>query len=318
MRILKFGGKSLESFEKVQKICEYIKKSYKKEKKLIVVVSAFGNTTNILQTQANEYGGKNLDQRELAILLSTGETQSASLVCMHLQKIGIPAKSFSGRDISLTTFGEMTNGKIGFISKKKIDECLKRNTVAVVCGFQGINFSGETTTLGRGGSDTTATALGVVFDVPVEIFSDYEGIFSGDPRLLPFKKIKQINYSSMLSMSKAGAKVLDEHALSIAEKHGVKIYSKCSSSPEADGSEIVSIEKDAVAISCINKLSKVTITFSDSLKLKKITSVVLEEISKVKFYNLSLKQNNISFFVFEKDFNLVFYNISKKLNLIDN
>ena len=120
MRVLKFGGKSLDTKEKFSKICEYIKKIYQNEKQIIVVVSAIGNTTDRLLNLSNNFGNNKNSNRELAVLLSTGEIQSASLFSMHLNSIGVPAKSFCGSDIGIKTFGDYTSSVISFVEKNKL------------------------------------------------------------------------------------------------------------------------------------------------------------------------------------------------------
>ena len=169
MRILKFGGKSLETLEKTQKICKNIKKIYKNDKQLIIVVSAMGNTTNNLIEMAEHFKPENNSKRELDALLSTGETLSSSIFAMALQSVGLPAKSFSGWQIKIKTYGDHQHSLISSIDKTKLEQCLKQNVIAVVAGFQGVNCDGDITTLGRGGSDTTAAALGAVFQTNVEI-----------------------------------------------------------------------------------------------------------------------------------------------------
>ena len=297
MRILKFGGKSLDSFQKVQKICKFIKKIYKNDKKLIIIVSAMGNTTNNLCELASKFGYNNSQKRELASLLSTGEIQSATLFCMSLSKIGVPCKSLTGANIELLTFGDYLNSRIAYINKSKLEEILETNTVAVVCGFQGVNNFGETTTLGRGGSDTTAVGIASIMGCSAEIYSDFDGIFSGDPRISKFKKLKQVNYETMLSLSRAGAKVLDSVAIEIAKNKGVKIISKSSIFPEKSGSEICEVENDIISVSTISGLSKISVIFSNPLRMKKIASEILKIVEGLKFHNLKISDNEISFLI---------------------
>ena len=132
----------------------------------------------------------------------------------------------------------------------------------MIAGFQGINSSGEITTLGRGGSDTTAAAIGAIFEHDIEIYSDFDGIFAGDPRELDYKKLKLANYEQIKNMAKNGAKVLDERAVSLSKDYGIKIFSKSSSSPTKTGSLVCPIESDVISISTINHLSKISIIFS--------------------------------------------------------
>ena len=225
MRVLKFGGKSLETIEKCTNICKFIKSIYKNEKQLIIVVSAMGNTTDKLLNLAMDFGYDKIKnkltlsaRRELSNLLSIGEMQSASLISTMLLSMGVPAKSINARDIEIRTFGDYLNGKISYINKTKINEFLSNEIVAVVTGFQGINNNNEITTLGRGGSDTTAVALASIYDTKAEIYSDYNGVFSGDPKNDKYKKFNNINYDSINSMANSGAKVLESRAIEIAKK----------------------------------------------------------------------------------------------------
>lgn len=316
MRVLKFGGKSLSTIEKTQKLCKYIKKIYKNDKKIIIVVSAAGNTTNNLINIARQYGDNNNTPREIAKLLSTGETQSASLFSIMLNNIGVPAKSFSAHELQITTFGDYLNSNIAYINKKPIIECFEKEIVCVVSGFQGINKNNELTLLGRGGSDTTATALAGIFDITAEIYSDYDGIFSGDPKLFNFKKIKKASYELMIQMAKSGAKVLDSKSVEVAKKFNIGIVSKSSSFPEKQGSLISEVESDFISISTIEHLSQISINFSNNSKLKFIIKNVLSSLDNQKFYNLIIKQNKISFYVLSSDSIKIIGILSKKLNLL--
>ncbi len=316
MRILKFGGKSLYSPEKTQNICKNIRKIYKKEKNIVIVVSAIGNSTNTLLSLAEKYAPGTQQKNELAKLISTGEIISSSLFSMMLNKIGIPAKSFSAYELEIKTFGDPLDSRIAYINKSKLNECLNSGTVAVVAGFQGVNNNNEITTLGRGGSDTTAAAIGAVLNCPVEIYSDFNGIFSGDPRVLNFKKIRQVNYNIMLKMAKAGAKVLHHRAVDLAKKYNTKIISKSSTEFNLCGTDISNIESDVIAISEISPLSKITINFSNQNKLNFIIKSVLSCINNDKFYNLTINNDEISFIIESHKKLNVINEISKKLNIL--
>ena len=316
MRILKFGGKSLSSAEKTQNICKNIKKIYKNDKNIIIVVSAIGNSTDTLLSLAEKYAPKTTQKNELAKLLSTGEIVSSSLFSLMLNSMGVPAKSFSAYELEIKTFGDPLDSRIAYINKSKLNDCLKNNIVAVVAGFQGINNNGEITTLGRGGSDTTAAAIGAIFDNPVEIYSDFNGIFSGDPRVLKFKKIKRASYNLMIKMAKAGAKVLDHRAIILAKNHNIKIISKSSTAFNLKGTEISNIENDFISIAEISPLSKITINFSNTNKLNFIVKNVLLCLNDIKFYNLTINIDEISFCVeTSQKLNLI-TKLSKKLNIL--
>lgn len=316
MRILKFGGKSLNSFEKMQNICKYIKKIYKNDKKIIIIVSAIGSTTDNLTTLANQYGGENLNKHSLATLLSTGETQSSALFSMMLESFNIPAKCVQGHEINLTTFGSKTESLIAHLNKQKLENIINSNTVAVVAGFQGVDKNGEITTLGRGGSDTTAAAIAAVFNTPVEIYSDFDGVFAGDPRKLNFKKLKNIDYDTMIQMAKSGAKVIDERATQIAKNFGIDIISKSSTETNLSGTKISSIENNVISLQSISGLTQITITFSINHDLNFIIKNVFFELKNVKYYNFVIEKQKISFCVFDDDKNNILNSLSKKLKLI--
>ena len=318
MRILKFGGKSLSSVEKVQNICKFIKKIYKNDKKIIIIVSAIGKTTDNLISLANEYSSENIPPRELACLLATGETQSASLLAIALSKHGILAKSFGAHSLELTTFGDPLNSKIAYINKKPILDCFEENHVAIVCGYQGINKNNEITLLGRGGSDTTAAAIGAIFEHYVEIYSDFNGIFSGDPRLFSYKKIKAINYDAMKQLADAGAKVLESRATAIAKEFKFDIISKSSTEPNAKGTIISSIETDVVSIATRDSLCEISIIFTNRARFKFIIKNVISCLNNIDFYNFSYQNDKISFLVKTEDKPIVVKNLSSKLNLLKN
>ena len=317
MRVLKFGGKSLETNEKFKNICNFVKSAYEKDNQLVIVVSAIGNTTDKLIELSKEFGNNENSNRELAILLSTGETQSASLFAMHLNSINVPAKSLSAKDINLLTYGDYNNSKVVFASKQKILECLNNNIVAVIAGFQGVNKNGEITTLGRGGSDTTAVALASIFNTKAEIYSDYDGIFAGDPKLDNYKKLDFVSYDSMINMANAGAKVLDARAIKIAKNNKITILSKCSCKPYSSGTIVSSIEKDIITINQIDNLCKITITFSNQEKLNEILKNVFLILNCIKFYNFQIFNNYLEFFIEEKISNIIINDLSKKLNLLN-
>jgi len=313
---MKFGGKSLSSPEKVQKICKNIKKIYKNNKKIIIIVSAIGSTTdNLLQISKNYYQ-KSCPKRELDVLLSTGETQSSALFAMTLNSCGVPAKSFQAFQINLSTFGDFQNSKISYINKKPILDCINSGCVAVISGFQGINNNNEITTLGRGGSDTTAAALGAIFDCDVEIYSDFDGIFAGDPRELKFKKLKNIDYTSAIKGAESGAKVLDSRAIEIAKKYNFNIICKQSPFINSTGTIVSDIENPFVSISSVDNLCKITLNFLDGYNLYFIVKNVLNSLKNYKYYNLTINSCNISFLISINDKLNILNKISEKLKLL--
>ncbi len=318
MRVLKFGGKSLSTIEKMQNICKYIKKIYKNDKKIIVVVSAMGTTTNNLISQAKEIDENLTASRELAQLLSTGEIVSASLFSMCLNKIGVPAKSLTAHQIDLCTFGDYQDSKIYYLNKKKLSAVIDLGTVCVVTGFQGIAKNGDTTLLGRGGSDTTAVAISGVFGVNAEIYSDYAGIFSGDPKYNNFKKLPKLSYQTMEDMADGGSKVLAKRATQLAMRFNTNILAKSSTEPQRVGSVITNIEENQITISACHNLCFVTITYDSGTQLEAIIKKISHTISNHRPTNLHINGSTIVFAVYEKFADEVVAEIAEKLKLLKN
>ena len=318
MRVLKFGGKSLATAEQTKQICKFIKKIYKDKKELVIVVSAMGNTTNELIKNAKLYGNTHKNAREMAKLLTTGEIESSALVAIMLCSMGVPAISYTAKDIGLKTFGGYSEAKIKSININKIKKQTSQGKVVVVAGFQGVNYAGEFTTLGRGGSDTTATAIASILGANVEIYSDFNGIFCGDPALSHFKKLKSISYDMVISMAEAGAKVIEKRSAKIAKKFNIKIISKASSKPNLSGTIISNIEDENETICITQNLSKITIIVPSEFKKIKILKSVLTILKDFTYQNFSVGSNKIEFFVNCVDEINVCKLISKKLNLLKN
>ena len=315
MKILKFGGKSLDSFKKTQKICKYIKKIYEKDKKLIIIVSAIGNTTNELIEKSSCLKPEKFAKRELAVLLSTGETMSASLFAMTLCKCGVPAKSFQGWQIKINTHGDFQNSLITSINKTKLDECLESNTIAVIAGFQGINQNNETTTLGRGGSDTTACAIAAVYNTNVELYSDFNGIFSCDPRDATSKKINQVSLDQLERVSKSGSRLVSHRAVKIAKENNISILLKSSSKPNLKGSIANHLETENTIIVTKSNLCEIIIDFTNESKNKLLSKNVLNWLKQYKLYNFAIENHKIKLLANESDKTEILNILTKKLNI---
>ena len=311
MRILKFGGKSLETVEKTQKICKYIKKIYEKDKKIIVVVSAIGNSTDKLIEKAKSYCLEKLPERELDVLLSTGETISASLFAMALNQIGVPAKSYQAWQLKINTMGAHQNSLITHIDKHVIEETLSSNTVVVVTGFQGINKFGDITTLGRGGSDTTASALGASFQTNVELYSDFNGVFVCDPRELKTKKLNKVSLEQLDYISQNGSKVVSNRAVKIASNHNIGLIFKASSTPHLSGTISNNLEKNSILISTNQNLCEIHISSPSANKLKSMFKNVILWLKDYKLYNLTLNSSNITLLVNQSDTSNILHILKK-------
>ena len=222
--VKKFGGTSLAGITKINRAIDHVKKAIKKGYRVVVVVSAMGKETNrlfSLDDKLEEYEKSD----DISALLSSGEQISSSFFSIILNKKGIRGRSFQGWQIPIITEKNVINSAIKDIKTEKIKKSLKLNEVPVVSGFQGVNDEERITTLGRGGSDTTAVALAAKLKaVRCDIYTDVDGVYSADPRIVPeAKKMTKINFEEMLELSSLGAKVLHTRSVQIALKYNVKV-----------------------------------------------------------------------------------------------
>ena len=222
--VQKYGGSSVESIEKMRVIADKIINQKLKGHQVVVVVSAMGTTTNQLIDIAKQ-ASNNPSKRELDMLLSTGEQISISLLSMILNERGYPSISLTGYQAGIKTVGTHTKNKIIDIDTTTVEKHLSEGKVVVVAGFQGLNECGDITTLGRGGSDTTAVALAAKLKCECEIYTDVDGIYSVDPRVYSkAKKLDHISYEEMKEMSHLGAKIMETRSVEIGHRYGVPIY----------------------------------------------------------------------------------------------
>ena len=221
--VQKFGGTSVGSVERIDAVAEIIKEA-SKLKKVIVVVSAMGGETNRLVKLAKHFD-KDPDKREFDALVSTGETVSSALLAMALQSKGIKARSYSASQISMRTTDSYSKAKILDVNADKILSTIKDNTIPIITGFQGVTAGGDVTTLGRGGSDTTAVAIAAQVGAErCDIYTDVDGIFTTDPKVVPnAKKLDSITMEEMLELASQGAKVMQTRAVEFANKYNVPV-----------------------------------------------------------------------------------------------
>ena len=221
--VQKFGGTSVGSVERINAVAEIIKEA-SKSKKIIVVVSAMGGETNRLVKLAKHFD-KDPDKREFDALVSTGETVSSALLAMALQSKGIKARSYSASQISMRTTDSYSKAKILDVNADKILSTIKDNTIPIITGFQGVTAGGDVTTLGRGGSDTTAVAIAAQVGAErCDIYTDVDGIFTTDPKVVPnAKKLDSITMEEMLELASQGAKVMQTRAVEFANKYNVPV-----------------------------------------------------------------------------------------------
>lgn len=227
--VQKFGGSSVADVEKIRRVAERVKRRREEGNQLVVVVSAMGDTTDELLALARKVSA-DPPRRELDMLLTCGERISMALLSMTLQELGVPAISFTGSQSGIITTDAHAQARIVEVRPFRIQDELEKGKVVIVAGYQGVSYKREVTTLGRGGSDTTAVALAAALDAEAcEIYSDVDGIFSADPRVVPdARKLETVSFEEMQELATAGARVLNAQAVEFARQKGIVILAKSS------------------------------------------------------------------------------------------
>jgi aspartate kinase len=224
--IQKYGGSSVADVERIRKVAEKVAATRRAGRDVCVVVSAMGDTTDELLALAKRVSPAP-PRRELDMLLSAGERISMALLSMALQDLGVPAISFTGSQSGIITTDAHAAARIVEVRPFRIEEELGRGKVVIVAGYQGVSTTKEVTTLGRGGSDTTAVALAAALGADCEIYSDVAGIFSADPRVVPeARRLEALSYEEMQELAAAGAKVLNAQAVEFAKEKGIAIHAR--------------------------------------------------------------------------------------------
>jgi len=241
-KVLKFGGTSVGSIERIVHAANIIKKECLKGNQIIVVVSAMSGKTNELLLQSKSIS-KNFEKRELDVLLASGEQVTSALISGALNEIGVKSKSWMNWQIPILTEGNHSNSRIINMNISKINNYLMEGGVPIIPGFQGVSKSGEITSLGRGGSDATAVAVAKIFNTEsCEIYTDVDGVFSTDPNKIPVaKKIDKISYEEMLELSSLGAKVMQSSAVQTAMMYNIPLQVR-STFTDRKGTEIFNQE----------------------------------------------------------------------------
>ena len=243
----KYGGSSVADAASIKRVAKRIVEAKRAGHDVVVTVSAMGDTTDDLIELAHEVSDVP-DPREMDMLLTTGERISMSLLAMAIRSLGEDARSFTGSQAGMMTSAEHGEARIVDVTPTRVRQALDEGAVAIVAGFQGFNVdSKDITTLGRGGSDTTAVALAAVLGADVcEICTDVDGVFSADPRVVPAaRKLEHVSYEEMLELAASGAKVLHIRAVEFARRHGVRLHVRSSFS-DAEGTWIGSSEGEQV------------------------------------------------------------------------
>ena len=236
--VQKYGGSSVADVERIGAVADRVAATKAAGRDVVVVVSAMGDTTDELLALARRVS-PNPSRRELDMLLSAGERIAMALLSMALNERGVPAVSFTGSQSGIITSDAHTNARIVEVRPFRVQDELLRGKVVIVAGYQGVSYKSEVTTLGRGGSDTTAVALAAALDAEAcEIYSDVAGVFTADPRVVPeARRLAEISYEEMQELAEAGARVLNAQAVEFAKDRGIAIYARAARG--GDGETVV-------------------------------------------------------------------------------
>lgn len=232
--VQKYGGSSVGNTDRIKSVASRVAKTQAEGHQVVVVVSAMAGETDRLAKLAHQVSN-HPDEREVDLLLSSGERVTSALLALALQELGLPARAFTGRQVGIITDSTHTKARIERIAADRIREALREGVIPVVAGFQGIDEKSDVTTLGRGGSDLTAVALAAALNADsCDIFTDVDGVYTTDPNIVPgAKRMEKISYEEMLEMASLGAKVLQARSVEFAAKYNVpiRVLSSFSDSP---------------------------------------------------------------------------------------
>ena len=295
--VLKFGGSSVANNDKLKLVAEKIIELYQKNHNIVVVVSAQGNTTDKLISEAKEISQEAKD-REMDVLLSTGEQISTAKLSILLNQMGYPAISLTGWQAGIYTNNTNQNAIIKWIDTGRIKTELKKRKIVIIAGFQGMNENMDITTLGRGGSDTTAVAIAAALSAKnCYIFSDVDGVYTTDPnKLKQAKKLAALSYEEMLALSSEGAKVLHNRCVEIGEKFKVPIITKSTFNNKA-GTVISDIIEENTIKSIVKKdISRISIVGNGIIRNFQNIKTVLEiiEMNKLEMLEFNVSETKIS------------------------
>ena len=282
--VQKFGGSSVADAERIFRVAGRITKTYAAGNDVVVVLSAQGDTTDDLIAKAEEIN-PNASRREMDMLLACGEQQSIALMAMAIEKMGYPVVSLCGWQVGITTNSNHSDARIRRVDCDRVRQELDRKRIVLVAGFQGVDRSGDVTTLGRGGSDTTAVAMAVALQADLcQIFTDVDGVYTSDPRVVPeAKKLDEITYNEMLELASLGAQVLHNRSVELAKSYNIQLE-VLSSFVEAPGTIVKEVVK---------KVEKTYITgVAQDKKIARIALVGMADEPGVayKLFNLLAKE----------------------------
>jgi aspartate kinase len=272
--VQKFGGTSVGTIERIKAVAKKVIERKEQGNDMVIVVSAMGKTTDNLISMAKEIS-PNPDKREMDMLVSTGEQISIALLSMAFHEYGYDSISLTGFQAGIKTEGHHTKNRITDIDLRNVRNHLKEGKIVVVAGFQGINENGDITTLGRGGSDTTAVALAAKLKCTCEIYTDVEGVYSVDPRVYPMaKKLDTISYEEMMEMASLGAGVMETRAVELGFKFNIPIY---------------------VAMTHGDKIGTMIKEYDETMEGKVITGLTInDDVLMITVNNVEYKSKNIA------------------------
>ena len=307
--VQKYGGSSVADSDKLKKIALMIAAVKREGFDVVAVVSAMGKTTNQLIEMAKSLS-ENPDKRELDMLLSTGERITMALLCIALNDLGVEAISLTGSQSGIVTNDRNNDARVMEVRPFRVQDEIAKGKVVVIGGFQGVSYKRDITTLGRGGSDTSAVALASALKADrCEIYSDVDGVYTTDPNMVKdAKHLPEISYQQLQEMAEAGAKVLNAQAVQFAKEAGIALYARSTFSPgketiiretaPLDRPSVISIVHETEIIRCIFKQKNLNLSFQQlnsflenkNLSVKELNLVEDDSISKVSFI---LVKNNI-------------------------
>lgn len=294
--VQKYGGTSVADPERIKNVAKRVVEYKRKGYDLVVVVSALGDTTDQLIDLAYRITN-DPPERELDMLISTGEQVSVALLAMAIDKLGFKAISFTGAQVGIITDGYHTKAKIIDINAKRIEEELKKKKIVIVAGFQGVSLNQEITTLGRGGSNLTAVALAKTLGAKVcEMYTDVDGIFTADPRIVPeARKLDKISYEEMLEMASSGAQVLQPRSVEFAKKFNVPIHVRSSfhHKPGTIISEEIKAMEDVVVSGVTLTKDEAKVTICDVPDKPGVAAKIFKRLSDYNI-NIDMIIQNIS------------------------
>lgn len=261
--VQKFGGTSVKDAERIFNVAKIVTDTYAAGNNVVVVVSAQGDTTDDLIAKANEIN-PNASKREMDVLLSTGEQISISLLAMAIEKLGYPVVSLTGWQAGFVTNSNYSNARIRRIESERLHVELDKRNIVVVAGFQGINRYDDITTLGRGGSDTSAVALAAELHADLcQIYTDVDGVYTADPRIVKSAvKLDEISFDEMLELATLGAQVLHNRSVEMAKKYNVnlEVLSSLERKPGTKVKEAVKVEKMLIkGVACDDDVARIAV-----------------------------------------------------------